>query len=129
MFANCQLAGLDLGFPDVCLTPPLPVPIPYANMSLGCMAIPDTPNILIGGLPAHNVATLTPCSFGDEPGALGGVVSGTIMGSSLNITGALTVLLGGFPATRMTSLTIQNVCNTSGIRILPSQLKVIVLAP
>jgi hypothetical protein len=129
MFANCQLAGLDLGFPDVCLTPPLSIPIPYVNISLGCMAIPETPNVLIGGLPAHNVATPTPCSFGDEPGCLGGIISGTIMCLSLNITGAITVLIGCFPATRMTSLTVQNLCNVIGIRILPSQLTVIILAP
>lgn len=130
MFANCQLAGLDLGAPDVCLTPPLPVPIPYANVSLGCMAIPNTPTILFAGMPAHNVvATITPCSFGDEAGALGGVASGTIMGPSFAITGALTVLLGGFPAARMTGLTTQNTSNVVGVRLLPSQLTVVILAP
>lgn len=130
MFANCQLAGLDLGFPDVCLTPPLPIPIPYANISLGCMAIPNTPNILFAGMPAHNImATITPCSFGDEAGALGGVISGTIVCLSFAITGALTVLIGCFPAARMTSLTVQNLCNVIGIRILPSQLTIIILAP
>ena len=29
MFANTQMMGMDLAFPDVCLTPtPAPVPIP-----------------------------------------------------------------------------------------------------
>lgn len=129
MFANCQLAGLDLGFPDVCMTPPLPVPVAYANLSFGCMAIPNAPHILFAGTPAHNTATLTPISFGDEPGAYGGVVSGTIMGSSLNITGALTVLTGAFPTTRFGSLTRQNVSNVIGLRALPSQLTIILLAP
>ena len=36
MFANCQLFGVDLAFPDVCLTPtPAPVPIPYPDIARG----------------------------------------------------------------------------------------------
>ena len=44
MFANCQLGGMNLGFPDVCLTPsPVgPVPIPYPNMASGLTANPST---------------------------------------------------------------------------------------
>ncbi len=128
MFANCQLSGLDLALGDVCVTPPLPAPIPYINLSLGAMAIPNAPHILIGGAPAHNIATRTPISFGDEAGCLGGVASGTIMGSSFNTTGALTVLFAGFPATRLTSLTIQNTSNAIGMRVTPSQLTVAILA-
>ena len=33
MFASCQLMGMNLGFPDVCLTPvPVPTPVPYPNI-------------------------------------------------------------------------------------------------
>ena len=28
MFANTMMGGLNLGFPDVCLTPPVAEPIP-----------------------------------------------------------------------------------------------------
>ena len=31
MFANTQMMGMDMGFPDVCLTPPVPAPVPYPN--------------------------------------------------------------------------------------------------
>ncbi|WP_134888371.1 PAAR-like domain-containing protein, partial [Cronobacter sakazakii] len=42
MFANCQLFGMDLAFPDVCLTPmPAPTPIPYPDIALGPTAIPN----------------------------------------------------------------------------------------
>lgn len=42
MFANCQLFGVDLAFPDVCLTPmPAPTPIPYPDIALGPTAIPN----------------------------------------------------------------------------------------
>ena len=61
MFANCQLFGVDLAFPDVCLTPmPAPTPIPYPDIALGPTAIPNALNILFMGMPAHNMATVTP---------------------------------------------------------------------
>ncbi|WP_033071533.1 PAAR-like domain-containing protein [Pectobacterium parmentieri] len=82
MFANCQLFGMDLAFPDVCLTPmPAPVPVPYPDIALGPTAIPNALNILFMGMPAHNMATVT------------------------------------------------NSTNTIGMRIVPSQFKVLMLAP
>ena len=42
---------------------------------------------------------------------------------------AFTCLMGGLPGTRMTSISIQNNTNCPGMRIVPSQVKVIVLAP
>ena len=34
--------GMNMGFPDVCVTPvgPVPVPIPYPNMAMNAMAVP-----------------------------------------------------------------------------------------
>ena len=94
MFANCQLMGMDMAFPDVCKSP---VPIPYPNMALGPMAIPNAWNILFMAMPAHNMATTTPITLGDQPG--------------------------------VTSITLQHRCNIVGMRIVPSQLKVLMLAP
>ena len=37
--------------------------------------------------------------------------------------------LKGTPATRVTSITMQNRCNMVGMRIVPSQFKVLLLAP
>jgi hypothetical protein len=122
MFANCQLMGMDLAFPDVCKSP---VPIPYPNMAMGPMAVPNAWNILFMAMPAHNMATTTPITLG----ALGGVVSQTFMQQSRHVTGAFTVLLKGTPATRVTSITMQNRCNIVGMRIVPSQFKVLMLAP
>ena len=51
------------------------------------------------------------------------------MGPSRHLTGAFTVLLKGTPATRLTSLSLQNSTNALGMRIVPSQLKVLLLAP
>jgi hypothetical protein len=133
MFANTQMMGTDMGFPDVCLTPappsPAPVPIPYPNIAMGPTAIPSQFKFLIMCMPAHNMATTIPMTNGDNAGVATGVASGTVMGPSRHLTAAFTVLIGGMPATRMTSVSLQNSTNCPGVRLVPSQPKVLLLAP
>lgn len=130
MFANCQLMGTDMGFPDVCLTPtPVPTPIPYPNIAMGPMAIPNNPTVLFMAGPAHNMATTIPMTNGDNAGVNMGVASGTVMGPSRHLTGSFTVLINGAPATRLTSMSLQNSTNCPGVRIVPSQTLVLMLAP
>jgi Domain of unknown function (DUF4150) len=132
MFANCQMMGQDMGFPDVCLTPAPPappIPIPYPNIAMGPTAIPNCPTILIMGAPAHNLATTIPMTNGDNAGVMMGVASGTVMGPSKHLTGAFTVLFSGMPASRLTSASLQNSTNCPGVRIVPSQALVLLLAP
>jgi uncharacterized Zn-binding protein involved in type VI secretion len=129
MFANTQRAGTDFSFADTLLTPmPAPVPIPYVNTAQGSIAVDAVPNVLIQGMPAHNMGTTVPVSDGDNPG-IAGVSSGTVRGVSRPVTGANTVLIGGMPATRLTTQNSQNTTNASGARISPSQTKVLLLAP
>ncbi|AHG20958.1 type VI secretion protein [Chania multitudinisentens RB-25] len=120
MPANCQLGGIDYAACDVCVTPP-GVPIPYSNFALGATAVPNVLHILFSAMPAHNMGTIVPFTLGDSPGVLGGVCSGTCMGPSRHITGVVTFLLAGLPATRLASLTQQNLTNAPGIRTVPSQ--------
>jgi len=131
MFANCQMMGTDMGFPDVCLTPTPagPVPIPYPNIAMGPMAVPNCPNILFMCMPAHNLATTIPMTNGDNTGVNMGVASGTVMGPSRHVTGAFTVLLNGMPASRLTSMSLQNSTNCPGVRLVPSQALVLILSP
>ncbi|MFZ0451007.1 MAG: DUF4150 domain-containing protein [Desulfatiglandaceae bacterium] len=133
MFANTQMMGTDMGFPDVCLTPappsPAPVPIPYPNIAMGPTAIPGQVKVLIMCMPVHNMATTIPMTNGDNVGVAMGVASGTVMGPSRHLTAAFTVLVGGTPATRMTSVSLQNSTNCPGVRLVPSQPKVLLLAP
>ncbi|MGC3997857.1 MAG: DUF4150 domain-containing protein [Anaeromyxobacter sp.] len=131
MFANTQLSGLDVGFPDVCLTPaaPSPIPIPYPNLAAGPMGVPAAYHVLLGMAPAHNLGTVVPLTNGDNAGVLTGVASGTVMGPGRHLTGAFTVLVGGMPATRLTSVALQNSTNCPGVRLVPSQVKVLLLAP
>ena len=131
MFANCQLGGTDIAFPDVCLTPSPagPVPIPYPNVAMGLMAVPNVPTILFSGAPAHNLGTTVPMTNGDNAGIATGVASGTVMGPSRHLTGSFSVLLKGMPASRMTSMSLQNSTNAPGCRLVPSQVKILMLAP
>jgi hypothetical protein len=130
MFANTQMMGMDLGFPDVCLTPtPAPVPIPYPNIALAPMALGFIPTIMTMCMPNHNMATSIPMTNGDNAGVSMGVASGTVMGPQRHVTGAFTVLMMGMPATRLTSVSIGNSTNAPGARIVPSQVNVMILAP
>jgi hypothetical protein len=131
MFANCQMGGQDMGFPDVCLTPtpPTVTPLPYPNIAMGPTAVGAAYNVLISAMPAHNMGTSVPLTNGDNAGVATGVASGTLMGPSRHVTASFTVLMGGMPATKLTSMTIQNSTNCPGARIVPSQVKVILLAP
>ncbi len=130
MFANTQMMGMDIGFPDVCLTPtPAPVPIPYPNIAMGPMGVPAAYNILFMATPAHNMATTIPMTNGDNAGVNMGVASGTVMGPGRHLTGSFKVLLKGIPATKMTSVALQNSTNCPGMRLVPSQVKVVLLAP
>lgn len=133
MFANSQMMGMDMGFPDVCLTPappaPSPVPIPYPNIAAGPMGVPAAYNVLYMCTPAHNMSTSIPMTNGDNPGVATGVAAGTVMGPQRHLIGSFTCLVGGMPATRMTSMSLQNSTNCPGARLVPSQVKVMILAP
>ncbi len=131
MFANSQVGGMAMAFPDVCKTPagPSVVPVPYPNTGMGPTGTPPVPTVLFGGGPAHNLSTEIPLTQGDEAGSAGGILSSEIMGSGLCVEGASTVLVGGAPATRMTSPTVQNGTNAQGACLVPSQTVVLLLGP
>ena len=131
MFGNSQMAGLDIGFPDVCLTPSPagPVPIPYPNIAPGPTTIPAQVKVMYFFTPAHNLMSVAPLTNGDNAGVATGVASGTVMGPRRHLLPSVTTLLSGMPATRLTSVGITNNTNCPQARIAPSQVRVIVLAP
>ena len=55
--------------------------------------------------------------------------SGTVMGPARTVTAAFTVLVGGMPLARLTSITVQNSTNAPGAKVVPSVTNVLVLAP
>lgn len=129
MFMNTQQKGKCLAFPDICKTPPQMLPIPYLNQADAKMSRPGSYHVLVKGMPAHNMGTTTFITTGDVQGALGGIISQRFMAQSRYLTGSFTVLLKGKPATRLTSMTLQNNNNVPGMRIMPSQNVVLLLAP
>jgi hypothetical protein len=133
MFANTQMMGMDMAFPDVCVTPaaPSPIPIPYPNMAMGPTANPGTAcrKVFINMMPVHTLRTEIPMTNGDNAGVNLGVASGRVMGPSRHLTGAFTVIMEGMPASRLTSTSIQNGTNAPGMRAVPSQTTVLLLAP
>ena len=131
MFANTQMMGMDTGFPDVCLTPTPagPVPMPYPNMAMGPMGVPAAYKVLFMATPAHNMGTTVPLTNGDNAGEAMGVASGMVMGPSRHLTASFTTLVGGMPATRLSSMSLQNSTNCPGCRVVPSQTKVLIMAP
>lgn len=133
MFANTQMMGLDTGFPDVCLTPappsPSPVPIPYPNIGAGPTSVGFVPNVFNFYAPVHTLLTTTPMTNGDNAGVATGVASATVMGPRRHVTAAFTILVSGSPATKLTSVAIQNNTNCPGVRSVPSQVKVVLLSP
>ncbi|WP_437564079.1 MULTISPECIES: DUF4150 domain-containing protein [unclassified Sorangium] len=133
MFVNTQMGGMSMGFPDVCLTPappaPAPVPVPYPNVGVGPMGVSAVYTVLTMGAPTHNLGTTIPLSNGDNAGVATGVASGTVMGPVRHVTGSFSVLIGGMPVTKLTSVSLQNNTNCPGMRIVPSQPTVLSLGP
>jgi hypothetical protein len=133
MLAKTSAGGMCIAFPDVCLTPappsPSPVPVPYPNIGLEPTNTGFVPNVLMTCAPAHNLGTVAPFTNGDNAGIGTGVASGTVMGPARTVTGAFTVLVGGMPLARLTSMTIQNSTNAPGVKVVPSATNVLVLAP
>jgi hypothetical protein len=125
MFANTNLGVLNLGFPDVCLTPPFAEPIPYPNMALSLTHIPSVFNVIIGGGLAENLLTQGTVSLGDV-GV--GVASGEMAGPDHPLLGSFKTIIGVCFATRLTTLNIQNLDNAPGISLTPAQICVLLLA-
>ena len=66
-------------FPDVCLTPPIPLPIPYPNVGTSAPTSGGALTVTAdGAMPMVKSATY-PTTSGDEAGVKGGVISGSNM--------------------------------------------------
>ena len=127
MFVNSQgpIPALGLAFPDVLLTPPLAIPVPFPNTSLSPTAIPTGMPTFLMCMPAHNMLSIRPVTI---TGVGIGALDGTDFGPAEDILGSTNVFLTGPPATKMTMPTTQNLVNSFGLNISPSQVVMIVLA-
>jgi uncharacterized Zn-binding protein involved in type VI secretion len=82
--------------------------------------------VFVNGAKAVTMSTVIMQSTGDEPGSLGGVVSGRIKGPARFTTGSLKVSIEGSKAVMQGSVTKQNGDNPNavGAVVNPSQTKV-----
>ena len=94
MFANTQMGGINVGFPDVCLTPAPPAPAPDPG------AVPQHRRRADGRARGVQgaVHVRTGAQHGDDHPAVerrqrgvspSGVASGTVMGPNRHLTGCL----------------------------------------
>lgn len=134
MFVSTKQGGDCMAFPDVCKTPtPVgTVPVPYPNTAMLMQANPVTcsKKVRIMNQPVITKQTVIPMTSGDEAGAAGGVVSGTIKGPAQAKMGSLRVKVEGIPVVYQTCPLSQNGTNANaplGMQVSPSQTKVQVM--
>ena len=113
--------GMSMAMPDVCKTPPFAIPAPFPNISMNAMAVPAYYTIMINMMPELNLGGMCAASSGDEGGTMGGVVSQIIMGPCRPIMGSMCYFVGGMPLWLLTRPTLQNMMNSAGISMVPSQ--------
>lgn len=134
MPASNKAAGQCMGMPDVCKVPAPPappVPTPFPNIAMCAQATPGTfpMKVKIGPANALVQTTKIMMSSGDEPGALGGIISNMIKGPCEYKMGSMKVKFEGKGAAYLTSMVAQNGSNPNvpaGQQIVPSQVTVLV---
>jgi carboxyl-terminal processing protease len=97
--------GMNMGFPDVCVTPvgPVPTPIPYPNMAMHATAMPFAENVLISCVPGLNMGAETPMTLGDQAG-----FESPFMGPGRFTMGNPVVMVNALPAVNLTCPTTGN---------------------
>lgn len=110
--------GMNIGFPDVCVTPvgPVPTPIPYPNMAMNATAVPFAPDVLISFVPGLNMGAEMPLTLGDQAG-----VESPFMGPGRYTMGNPTVMIDALPAVNLLCPTTGNdMINALGAVMVPS---------
>ncbi len=111
--------GGNFCFPDILPTvPPIPpAPIPYPNLAMSAMAVPFSPNIYVGFMPALNMGAVIPMTSGDEPGIAGG----RIKLPAMYTMGNPVIFINSMPAVNLLCPTTGNAMNAFlGMVVIPS---------
>lgn len=116
--ASNRGVGMNLGFPDVCVTPvgPVPTPIPYPNMAMNAAAVPFAMTLYLSFVNALNMGSVIPMTLGDQPGTLS-----PFMGPGRYTMGNPVVNVEGLPAINLLCPTTgNNMINGLGAVVVPS---------
>lgn len=100
-------------FPDVCKTPPGPVPIPYPNVAFSLDTAQGSTSVSCDGFPVMIKSSSFMLSTGDEAGTALGVASNTIKGKADPKLYSMDVKFDGENVMRLTDLMLQNVGATA----------------
>lgn len=118
-----------MGMPDVCKTPPGPVPVPYPNIAMVSNATKTSTKVKFVNKEVVVEGSEIDQSQGDEAGVAGGIVSSQNMNKTTFKKGSSKVKAEGKNVAYLTSMTGQNGSNANvpaGQQIAPSQTKVMV---
>ena len=132
--ATTKGGGQCMGFPDVCKVPappapPLPIPFPNIAMCANASGSTVTKVVKICNQPVLHKGSEIPTSSGDEPGTLGGVISGVNMKTAKYRNASSKVLVEGQYVVTHLKTTPQNGNNANvpaGSQVAPSQTKVFI---
>lgn len=108
-------AGGNLCFPDVCLTPPTGVPVPYVNIALDAAAVPFCVKTYFTFVNGLNQGSVVPLTLGDQAGAMS-----PFMGPGMVTVGNPKIFLEGLPAKNLTCPATGNNGIAFGASLLPS---------
>ncbi|EAO2688010.1 DUF4150 domain-containing protein [Salmonella enterica] len=99
--------------PDVCKTPPFAIPVSYENEAYSADLIKGTVSVFAdGGNTIANMGSQFARSVFDEPGSMGGVISGTNKAETEWISHSFDVFFEKKPACRLTDKLFMNHGNT-----------------
>ncbi|MCW5633130.1 MAG: DUF4150 domain-containing protein [Rubrivivax sp.] len=103
-FAHKGSGGMSLVFPDVCKTPAPPagpIPIPYPNIGKAADTSQGTTKVKADGQMVMVKGAKYMMSTGDEPGSVGGVISGVFKQECEFLMYSFNVMLEGKNVCRM----------------------------
>ncbi len=113
-------SGITIAFPDVCITPaaPSPIPIPYPNIAKSSDTAKGTKKVKCDGNPVCVKDSNFSRSMGDEAGTNKGVASGKNMGKAEFLLYSFDVKFEGKNVPRAFDIMLHNDKNTPPFPVL-----------
>jgi len=105
-------SGITIAFPDVCKTPPGPVPVPYPNIAKSSDSAKTAKTVKCDGNPVCVKDSNFMISTGDEAGVAMGVASNKVKGKAEFVNFSFDVKVEGKNVPRAFDLMLHNDKNT-----------------